>query len=634
VARVEISETVARDSGHPVTGAHVYVYERGTTDQAPVYTLEVGGTVITQPLRTLQGAITGWVEEGSYDLVITWGSRTFTEPFEAVSATSIGSGTPTAASVSFTPTGSVAANNVQAAIAELAAEAAALTASAIAFSPTGSIAAANVQAAIAEVAAESVAGTSTGFIIMAAPTGVSATDTAAINTALTAASSAGGGTILGQEGTYATTGGHTLPRRTSILGMGVGATVFDHSGHNACYTHEGDTTTARYTTERAGWAHVWIKGNSGASAVGIEVRGSYGTFCTHVVIGDHTGAGGSGAYTNGIGVLLHNFTSGTWVEGFTGDHLHLLFNATGLQFKRTAGTNSFGYTKLTNFEINVPASGTGIDVGNGGQVTPYNAVFTGNIWYEGNNATGMRLRNLAAVEKGSWFHIRGEVMNASTGCVRVLFDAGATSTTVLEINGYFGSEGGGSALTDNLSGGSPIFRESGIFLPAEYATNSIPDAATAKPFTHQEHAGIGFSNDANEEATWVSGFAGAADKVIFRVVKKPFATNKNAPFDTVANQAISVDGEGDLNLHLAGGGLGVKEGSNAKMGLATLVAGTVTVSTTRVTANSRIFLSVQTAGGTQGFLRISARTAGTSFVITSTSGSETSTVAWLIVEPT
>lgn len=89
----------------------------------------------------------------------------------------------------------------------------------------------------------------------------------------------------------------------------------------------------------------------------------------------------------------------------------------------------------------------------------------------------------------------------------------------------------------------------------------------------------------------------------------------------------------DFAITAAGKGLKVKEGTNARMGTATLVAGTLVVANTSVTATTRIFLTVQTAGGTQGFLRISARTAGTSFTITSTSVSETSTVAWLLVEP-
>lgn len=89
----------------------------------------------------------------------------------------------------------------------------------------------------------------------------------------------------------------------------------------------------------------------------------------------------------------------------------------------------------------------------------------------------------------------------------------------------------------------------------------------------------------------------------------------------------------DFAINAAGKGLKVKEGTNARMGTATLVAGTIVVANTSVTANTRIFLTVQTAGGTQGFLRVSARTAGTSFTITSTAVSETSTVAWLLVEP-
>jgi hypothetical protein len=91
--------------------------------------------------------------------------------------------------------------------------------------------------------------------------------------------------------------------------------------------------------------------------------------------------------------------------------------------------------------------------------------------------------------------------------------------------------------------------------------------------------------------------------------------------------------EGDIQLDVAGGGVNIREGTNARMGLATLAAGTVVVATTKVTANSRIFLTAQTSGAAPGALRVSARTAGTSFTITSTSGTDTSTVAWLIMEP-
>jgi len=82
-----------------------------------------------------------------------------------------------------------------------------------------------------------------------------------------------------------------------------------------------------------------------------------------------------------------------------------------------------------------------------------------------------------------------------------------------------------------------------------------------------------------------------------------------------------------------GAGLRVKEGSNAKQGVATLVAGTVTVANTSVTANSRILLTTNTVGGTAGFLVVSARVASTSFTILSSNAADTSTVAYQIFEP-
>jgi len=98
-------------------------------------------------------------------------------------------------------------------------------------------------------------------------------------------------------------------------------------------------------------------------------------------------------------------------------------------------------------------------------------------------------------------------------------------------------------------------------------------------------------------------------------------------------EAARIDSSGIIQVTTVGGGFKVKEGTNATMGLATLVAGAVVVSTTKVTASSRILLAGQADGGTPGFLRVSARTAGTSFTITSSNGADTSTVAWLIMEP-
>jgi len=71
------------------------------------------------------------------------------------------------------------------------------------------------------------------------------------------------------------------------------------------------------------------------------------------------------------------------------------------------------------------------------------------------------------------------------------------------------------------------------------------------------------------------------------------------------------------------------------MGQATLVAGTVTVSTTAVTANSRIQLTIASLGTvtiptTVGVISL---TAATSFVITSANVVDTSVINWIIFEP-
>jgi hypothetical protein len=66
-------------------------------------------------------------------------------------------------------------------------------------------------------------------------------------------------------------------------------------------------------------------------------------------------------------------------------------------------------------------------------------------------------------------------------------------------------------------------------------------------------------------------------------------------------------------------------------GTAVLVAGTVTVNTALVKTGAIIMLTYSVPGGAQGFLRVSAIVNGTSFTISSSSGTDTSTVAWAIV---
>lgn len=90
---------------------------------------------------------------------------------------------------------------------------------------------------------------------------------------------------------------------------------------------------------------------------------------------------------------------------------------------------------------------------------------------------------------------------------------------------------------------------------------------------------------------------------------------------------------GNLVLGTAGNKLSIATGANASVGTAELVAGTVTVSTTAVTTNSKIFVTVATLGTVAApqAMYVDAIVNGTSFDITSADGTDTSFVNWWII---
>jgi hypothetical protein len=94
----------------------------------------------------------------------------------------------------------------------------------------------------------------------------------------------------------------------------------------------------------------------------------------------------------------------------------------------------------------------------------------------------------------------------------------------------------------------------------------------------------------------------------------------------IGNQTIS----GSLRMS---GSVNFATGSNKQAGTATLDGGnpgTVTVSNSLVTANSIIMVSKQTLNHTNGYVAVSAKSAG-SFTITSNHNGDTDTVGWFII---
>lgn len=112
-----------------------------------------------------------------------------------------------------------------------------------------------------------------------------------------------------------------------------------------------------------------------------------------------------------------------------------------------------------------------------------------------------------------------------------------------------------------------------------------------------------------------------------------FAVTGYSLFGTLTNyNSSAIQSNGNVSVISIGSGIRIAEGANAKQGTATLASGAAVVNNTSVTANSRIFLTAQD-NSSVGILRVSARTAGTSFTITSSIVTDSGVVAYQIFEP-
>jgi hypothetical protein len=219
---------------------------------------------------------------------------------------------------------------------------------------------------------------------------------------------------------------------------------------------------------------------------------------------------------------------------------------------------------------------------------------------------------------------------------------------------------GGSGSADATAVASASF---GVNTTFNAGMNTAGNAATGWQFNGASYTGlaVGESSDVFFMLCQTKSFNCSTPSTIanFRVmrIKAPSYTNAQASLitftklstvaisgppgastNTAATAAYALDLEaGDLSFtagnalfQSVGNGIKIKEGTNARMGQSTLVAGTVTVSNSSATTSTRIFLTRKTAGGTVGDLTYTVT--GGSFTINSASGTDTSLVNWLLVE--
>ena len=112
-------------------------------------------------------------------------------------------------------------------------------------------------------------------------------------------------------------------------------------------------------------------------------------------------------------------------------------------------------------------------------------------------------------------------------------------------------------------------------------------------------------------------------------IRKSYASG-NTTFGSAVDNGFRVEIDTSLKV---GTKLNIGTPANPSIGTATLVGGTVTINTTAVATGSKIFVSRNTSSGTVGHLSTpdASIVNGTSFVINSSSGTDTSTINWWII---
>lgn len=152
---------------------------------------------------------------------------------------------------------------------------------------------------------------------------------------------------------------------------------------------------------------------------------------------------------------------------------------------------------------------------------------------------------------------------------------------------------------------------------------TLKNATVEKAYVDKDGTsfGLGFKS----LATTTSGMTFSGNTTSVRSAGSTVFLSDNA-VNMVAASASAVDLSGGTDTKL--------KFATTVVGTATLVGGTVTVSTAAVKTGDLIFTSRNTTGGTAGHLNapVASIVNSTSFVINSSSGTDTSTVNWWIVD--
>ena len=187
-------------------------------------------------------------------------------------------------------------------------------------------------------------------------------------------------------------------------------------------------------------------------------------------------------------------------------------------------------------------------------------------------------------------------------------------TTGLNLTNTTSAGGSGTTINFNNSSGASVGQ---LF-------KGSPGTGAYKTFTA---SAFGMYNGVAGDIALLNDYASGA-------ITLAAGGHSTADLTVASSGAVSISGALTVTgLSTFNGALAAASGSNKSVGQAVLVGGTVTVSNTRVTASSIIFLTDATTGSLVniGTPTVGTITAGTSFVINSSNALDASAVNWIII---
>lgn len=262
----------------------------------------------------------------------------------------------------------------------------------------------------------------------------------------------------------------------------------------------------------------------------------------------------------------------------------------------------------------------GFFVGDGSGLTGIGSSF--DLISSGTNTTAAMV-----ISTGASLAVSGSGTIAATSAPFAGLTAGTnTAALVIGAGGSLGRSGGGTIDASSLLG----------------VTWAAPGTIGGTTQAQMNAANIHYGQNGVSFPIYIDGISGGGYLGMGSGTKIKFATSSD-PDGATFDATIYRNGTRGLTLgdgssgykEFSVGGIAVAEGSNCRMGSATLVAGAVTVNTNKVTANSRIFLTISSATAPLAVVYEdkASRVNGTSFVIKSLNVLDVTDVEWLIMEP-